>query len=199
MKRFNKLFSCLLACSISAKAFAHHPTGGKVPSNVLEGLLSGLAHPIIGLDHLAFIVGSAILAGILCKPNLIFSFVCASILGTIFHVNLIDIPYAEVSIAASVMFLALVLLRPNVLSYLSVNSFLFVAGILHGYAYGESIVGAEMHSLYGYLAGFILVQTCLAGAISYFVSEASQAMKTKSRYVVASACAVTGLAMIWLG
>ena len=37
-------------------ALAHHALGGRIPSNFFEGFLSGLAHPVIGLDHLAFVV-----------------------------------------------------------------------------------------------------------------------------------------------
>ena len=37
-------------------AEAHHVMGGRMPSTFMEGLLSGLGHPVVGLDHLAFIV-----------------------------------------------------------------------------------------------------------------------------------------------
>ena len=36
-----------------------------------------------------------------------------------------------------------------------------VAGIFHGYAYGESIVGAEPTALWAYLAGLALVQSAI--------------------------------------
>jgi len=39
---------------------------------------------------------------------------------------------------------------------------LLVAGAFHGYAYGESIVGAEPAPLAAYLAGFALIQGCIA-------------------------------------
>jgi urease accessory protein len=38
------------------------------------------------------------------------------------------------------------------------------AGIFHGYAYGESIIGAEMTPLLAYLAGFALIQLIIAFA-----------------------------------
>ena len=37
-------------------AHAHHPMGGATPANFSQGFLSGLAHPIIGLDHLVFVI-----------------------------------------------------------------------------------------------------------------------------------------------
>ncbi len=35
---------------------------GQTPDNFWNGFLSGLAHPIIGLDHLAFVVASGLIA-----------------------------------------------------------------------------------------------------------------------------------------
>jgi urease accessory protein len=38
--------------------------GGKMPSTFGEGLLSGLGHPVIGPDHLAFLVAVGIAVGV---------------------------------------------------------------------------------------------------------------------------------------
>lgn len=38
-------------------------------------------------------------------------------------------------------------------------------GIFHGYAYGESIVGAEMSPLVPYLAGFTIIQLVVATVV----------------------------------
>src|SRR5258706_12280036 len=43
-------------------ALAHHVMGGQVPVTFRDGLLSGLAHPIIGIDHFAAVVAVARLA-----------------------------------------------------------------------------------------------------------------------------------------
>src|SRR5258705_10377333 len=43
-------------------ALAHHVMGGRVPVTFADGLLSGLGHPIIGLDHFAALVAAACLA-----------------------------------------------------------------------------------------------------------------------------------------
>ena len=74
----------LLASSFAfaTPAFAHHMMGGKLPSTFGEGFLSGLGHPVIGLDHLAFIVAAGVIAGAaglgLWMPAV---FVAASIFG----------------------------------------------------------------------------------------------------------------------
>ena len=42
--------------SAGGPAFAHHAMDGQMPTSFAQGLLSGLAHPVIGPDHLAFII-----------------------------------------------------------------------------------------------------------------------------------------------
>jgi urease accessory protein len=47
---------------------------------------------------------------------------------------------------------------------------LFVAaGIFHGYAYGESIIGAETTPLVAYMAGFACIQYSVAVGIAWAV------------------------------
>jgi len=41
--------------------------GGKTPSTFADGILSGLGHPIIGPDHLAFLI-ALVLAIVLLRP-----------------------------------------------------------------------------------------------------------------------------------
>ena len=48
--------SATAALALAPSAHAHHPMGGATPGNLFEGLASGLAHPVIGLDHLLFIL-----------------------------------------------------------------------------------------------------------------------------------------------
>jgi urease accessory protein len=45
-------------------ASAHHLMGGKIPSSFAEGVASGLGHPIIGPDHLAFLIALGVAVGI---------------------------------------------------------------------------------------------------------------------------------------
>ena len=67
---------------------AHHPMGGKTPSTFIEGLLSGFGHPMIGPDHLAFLVAVGIIVGVgglnLALPAV---FVFAMAIGVALHVK----------------------------------------------------------------------------------------------------------------
>jgi len=62
-RQFTHLGSILTALVLSAnKAFAHHIMGGRTPATFSEGMLSGLGHPIIGLDHFAAVVAVGCIA-----------------------------------------------------------------------------------------------------------------------------------------
>ena len=63
--RFSRSAILAVPFSLAAfPAFAHHMMGGRTPSTFMEGLLSGLGHPVIGLDHFAFLVAIGIAVGI---------------------------------------------------------------------------------------------------------------------------------------
>ncbi|MEO1005767.1 MAG: HupE/UreJ family protein, partial [Cyanobacteria bacterium J06638_38] len=54
-----------------------------------------------------------------------------------------------------------------------------IAGIFHGYAYGESIVGAETTALGAYLLGFCGIQLAIS-AIAYFCGRKIVNQSSKS-------------------
>lgn len=153
------LFSSLWA----GQALAHHAMGGGTPATIGEGLLSGLAHPVIGLDHCAFLIAMGIAAAFTSRPRLApLAFVLATVAGCLLFVAGLRLPGLEVAVAASV-----VVVGAFVVSGRTFNGNFFVAlftavGILHGMAYGGAIIGAESTPLFAYLAGFAGVQVAIA-------------------------------------
>lgn len=155
---------------IQKSALAHHPGGGKIPANFSEGFLSGLGHPVIGIDHLAFIIAIGLLAALVKnKLGMIIpgAFVIATAVGTGIHLLAIDLPIPEIIIAASVLVMGIFLAREKPVNLLLLTSLGAIAGIFHGYAYGESILGAEMTALGAYLIGFSLIQLSIS-AIAFY-------------------------------
>src|SRR3954462_1708625 len=102
----------LLAASA---AEAHHVMGGVTPRTFAQGLLSGLAHPVIGLDHFAFVVAAGILGAPLKRgPLMPLLFLVGGALGAAVHLAGLDLPGAEIAIAISVVaFGGLVLVRQS--------------------------------------------------------------------------------------
>jgi urease accessory protein len=154
------VFLVLISTFLCAQqAIAHHPMGGKTPSNLFEGFFSGLAHPLIGLDHFAFVVAIGLLAvGQVRGAFIPAGFVSAALAGTGIHLLNLDLPAAEIAIAGSVIVFGALLVTPNKPNWLVILALGAIAGLFHGYAYGEAIVGAGMTPLVAYLLGFTFIQ-----------------------------------------
>lgn len=144
-------------------AWAHHVMDGNLPQTFAQGLLSGLGHPLIGVDHAAFIVAAGFMLALVSGGAWgVLALIAGSLLGAALHLGGINLPWGEAGVALSVMLVgALVIARRRIaLSWLAGG--LALAGLLHGHAYAESIFGAEPTPLIAYLIGFSLVQGAVA-------------------------------------
>jgi urease accessory protein len=153
----------------ASKTLAHHAMGGEIPDNFFNGFLSGLAHPVIGLDHLAFVVASGLIAVGMEQGLLIpIAFVIATLIGTGIHLQGISLIFPEAIVALSVVVFGVILtLKKGLQSHsnlytIALATLGMIAGIFHGYAYGESIVGARVSALVAYLIGFTAIQLAIA-------------------------------------
>lgn len=163
MKRIHFAGLAGLFSALSTSALAHHPMGGARPSTFTEGLLSGVGHPIIGVDHLAFVIAVGVAAVLLGSRFLSpLAFVLATVAGTLMHVAAIGLPAVELMIALSLVVLGAVVFLGRQLPVALVAGLFAVAGMFHGFAYGEAIFGAETTPLLAYLAGFGLTQYAIA-------------------------------------
>jgi urease accessory protein len=157
---------------VPVNAFAHHPLGGMTPSSFTEGFLSGVGHPVIGLDHLAFVVAMGVaawLAGSRFVAPLFF--ILAAMAGTGLHLMSIGLPFVEVVIAASVAIIGLMLMSGRNFGVAAYSALFAVAGLFHGHAYGEAVFGAEATPVFAYLAGFGMIQYVIAISAGYLVCE----------------------------
>lgn len=187
----------IVVLAMSGSAWSHHPMDEATPSTLWQGLLSGLGHPIIGVDHLAFIIA----IGLLCafakirSPAFPIALVAATVLGAILQWVGVSLPYVEILVAISVIAVGVLLLRtPEQLTALALAGTL--AAVFHGMDYGEAIIGAEPTPLAAYLLGFSLIQMAIAGSAFYaghLVLRNGPAMLRKTRYIGASMVSVVGL------
>jgi len=65
---------------------------------------------------------------------------------------------SEMLVAVTVLIGAVMVLSKNYPGAILLSGVFAVSGLLHGYAYGESIIGAEMTPLASYLIGFAAIQ-----------------------------------------
>jgi urease accessory protein len=144
-------------------ALAHHPMGGAVPSTAWEGFASGIGHPVIGPDHFAFLLAAGVLAATLGPRRgvlALLGFVAGGFLGSLAHVAGIGFGPVEAMVALSLVAAGLALLWRGVPAALVPAGFA-LAGLAHGHAFAEAIIGAESTPLVAYLAALALVQAAI--------------------------------------
>lgn len=153
----------------ATQTLAHHAMGGETPDNFWNGLLSGLAHPVIGLDHLAFVVAIGLIAVGMEQGLLIpIAFGIATLIGTGIHLQGINLLFPEGIVALSVVIFGVILtLKKGLQNHsnlytIALATLAMIAGIFHGYAYGESIIGVRVATLVAYLIGFTVIQLAIA-------------------------------------
>ena len=186
-----------LASIAATPALAHHPLGGELPTTMAHGLLSGVGHPVIGLDHLAFVIGVGIAARMIGRPLVApIAFVAATIAGTLIHLQAIGLPGVEPAIALSVVAIGLaIMLRASAALMLPLFA---LAGLFHGHAYGEAVFGAEPTPVLAYLVGFGATQWAIAVAAGLAAERAARAWSEAMPQRLAGA-AIAGAGAIVVG
>jgi urease accessory protein len=157
-----KRLAALLAL-LPLPAFAHHAMGGETPSTLGQAFISGIAHPVIGLDHLAFLLAAGMLAATLpggLGVAAILAFVLGGFGGSLVHLAGFGLGPVEVLVALSVLAAGVALLWRRVPAALLPVAF-GLAGLFHGHAFAEAIIGAETGPLAAYLAALALVQAAI--------------------------------------
>jgi urease accessory protein len=160
------LTGSILGITATQPAWPHHPMGGMTPGTPLDGLLSGLAHPVIGVDHLMFLIGAGVLMGLVISPvrtlavlSLIFVLTAAA--GTLLHAGGLSLGGVDIAIAVSLLVVGVGLWRQRLAAIPVLGALALLGGSAHGYAFGEAVIGAEPTPLVAYLIGLATVQFAL--------------------------------------
>lgn len=194
MRRFG---AAAILLAMAEPALAHHAMDGATPSTALQGLISGLAHPILGLDHFAAVLAVGGLAA-LTQAGLgpLLAYVALTMAGAALHAAGFGIPGAEPGVALSVLVLGVVLADHRLRSATVALVLFGLTGFIHGYALGETIVGAEPAPLYGYFAGLAVIQF----AIAFAAMRAAQWLLSNGRAVALrlAGAAIAGFAFATL-
>jgi urease accessory protein len=150
----------LLALGLAAPALAHHPLGMAEGAELSpwQGLLSGIGHPLLGPDHLLFLLAIAF-AGLSRPRAWVLPLLAAGLLGSGL-VQLVPLPDGMVHGAEVLVALSLAMAGLVTLGVLP-TWLLLPAIALHGALLGGTVVGAEPTPLVTYLLGLLLSQGAL--------------------------------------
>jgi urease accessory protein len=151
LTRYNAIFVAAAAALLATPALAHTDHG-----NV--SLMTGLMHPITGLDHVIAMVAVGLWGAVLGRPALYVLpviFPLAMALGGMMGMNGIALPYVEPGIAASAIVLgAMVALTVRPALWVS-SLMVAIFALFHGHAHGAELplgMGATSYAL-GFVAG----------------------------------------------
>lgn len=156
MKRRHAVLSVALIL-VSSPAWSHPGHG--------SGLLSGLLHPLTGIDHLLTLFAVGLWASIQSRrtrewkiPAL---FASVMILGCAAAFAGVGLPYLEAGVTASVLLAGLLVAFKARLNPSLAMGLIVVFALLHGYAHGLDAlrVASPLRFLAGFLVTTLLLQT----------------------------------------
>ena len=183
----------------SKTSFAHHVMGGDIPVTFFQGLVSGLGHPIIDITHFSFICGMGLLCGLTRKSYLLpLPFLVGAIGGISIQINTFGFQMPDVALAATLILLAALLLYVREMLFPVIVPIFLVCGTLHGYAYGEGILGAEQGPIAAYLLGLMIIQYGIASIFIRFSHLVQAEEKPAINQVFAGLFGIVGLSLMAL-
>lgn len=180
------LIPAFLAAITASPALAH--TG----VDHVHSLGAGLAHPLLGLDHIAAMVLVGVWAALIGGTRQWLwpaAFVTAMVLGGLAGASGIALPRIETAITLSVVVLGLAVAGAMALPTALGAALIALFGAAHGYAHGAEAAGSQFLP---YALGFV-VATALLHAAGLFGGRLIGSVPSR---IAGGAAAIAGLAMV---
>jgi len=151
LRMFSRFSSAMAGLLVTRPAFAHEQAG------TVGGLVSGLLHPLTGMDHLIAMVAVGIWGAQLGPPAiwiLPITFPLVMALGGVLAVLRIPLPMPELVIALSALLLGAAVAMRLRLPFAAAAVIVAVFAIFHGHAHGSELPGSADPLAYG--VGFVI-------------------------------------------
>ena len=156
----------------------------------LTGLLSGLAHPILGPDHLLFLCALS-LVGLQRRAAWMLALLATGLVGSIVGLWRPGLPMAEAAVAFSLVVVAMVWQHrwPKLL--------LLPAFALHGYVLSDTVLGWSHAPLAFYGLGLLLSQGALLLVSLTVMRSLADGLSPQRRSLACAALIGCGVAWTW--
>lgn len=176
----------------AAPASAHHlmELFHQQEPTPLAGLLSGLGHPLLGPDHLLFLLALA-LVGLQRSSRWMLSLLAVGLLGSLVGLMTPQLPGAELLVALTLVVEGLVVVG-RLPAALLVPSF-----ALHGYVLSAAVIGWEPTAIGAYLVGLLLSQGTLLLLSLGVMRQTAMALAPSTRLLLAGSLMGIGAAFSW--
>jgi urease accessory protein len=162
-----------------------------------HGLLSGVGHPLLGFDHLCFVLAIGVAAVFTARRYATpLAYIGAMLIGCLAMSYGVGLPAKELVIAASLVVLGAAVLRGKALGTLPAVALFAGFGLFHGSAFGDSIATQEAAMgagvLVGYLIGLGVLQYAIAVGMGCLVTGFLKATEARDLRVRIGGAMVAG-------
>ena len=187
----------LVALSLFTPAHAHHPfgMGDSTDLSALQGLLSGIGHPLLGPDHLLFLLAIALIG--LPRPRTwVLPLLAAGLGGSVLS-QFIPLPDAVAPWAEALV--SLTLAAEGLMALFAIPSSLLLPLVaLHGFLLGSTIVGAEPTPLFTYFLGLLIGQGALLLVVTNWSQSLLERIGAQGQRLGAGIWMGIGMAFAWV-
>ena len=182
---------------IASPAFAHHPfgMGDSGALTAWQGLLSGLGHPLLGPDHLLFLLALGFV-GLQRPLRWVLPLLAIGLGGSLLS-QFIPLPDAVAPWAEALVSLSLAVEGLIALCMAPAAWLLPLFG-LHGFLLGSTIVGAEPSPLLSYFLGLLLAQGSLLLLVTAWSQGLVERLGAQGQRLGAGIWIGIGMAFAWV-
>lgn len=196
MKKY--ILAAASLATFATPALAHHPLGGLPMETFTHGILSGVGHPLLGFDHLFFVIAVGVAALYTGFARLApAAYIAAMVVGCLMMSFGAGLPIKEVVIGLSLLVVGGVVLSGRALGPVVAMVLFAGFGLFHGSAFGDSIVAQEAalgaDVLVGYLLGLGVLQYGIALGAGYVVKHVMKASEATAMNARLTGALVAGI------
>ncbi|SAY38456.1 HupE/UreJ family protein [Candidatus Synechococcus spongiarum] len=186
------------ALAAALPGWAHHPFEGVEPQNLnlFQGLVSGLGHPLLGTDHLVFLLAIVMITALTTRRWLL-PLLASGLAGSGLAVLLSAAPEPGLGLALELaVALSLAVAGLAHRGWLPAWLLLPLMGV-HGFLLGEPMIGAEPTPLLAYGLGLFLSQGALLLVVSALLARSRSILALLQKLRLATATLLMVLGVIW--
>ena len=178
--------------------WTHHPFEGVEAQDfsLVQGLVSGLGHPVLGTDHLAFLLAIVVMT-VLTTRRWLLPLLATGLAGSGLAILVGATPGPGLGLALELV-VSLSLVGAGLVhgGWLPAWILLPLMGV-HGFLLGEPVIGAEPTPLVAYGLGLLLSQGGLLLVATALLARARGILALLQKLRLATTVLLVGLGVVW--
>lgn len=188
----------IAALTAATPGWTHHPFEGVQPQdlNLLQGLVSGLGHPLLGWDHLVFLLAIVVITALTTR-RWVLPLLVVGLAGSVLAALLGATPAPGLGLVLELV-VSLSIVAAGLVhgGFLPAWILLPLMGV-HGFLLGESMIGAEPTPLAAYVLGLFLSQGALLLLVTALLARLGSILALLQKFRMATTVLLAALGVFW--